>query len=113
MMPTESFPVRACGMEAGGEPQHRTQVNPQAGGPDLGECARQHDALYPTVTGVVLGTGAAGHCSSLPQEVSMDPCRGGRARGGNDKCPKSLEKSDHPIVALKPGNAGGAKGVTG
>ena len=22
------FPVRACGMEAGAEPQHRTQVNP-------------------------------------------------------------------------------------
>jgi hypothetical protein len=26
--------------------------------------------------------------------------------------PKLVEKSDHPIVATKPGNAGGAKGVT-
>ena len=30
------FPARACGMEAGFEPQHRTQVNPYAGWPDLG-----------------------------------------------------------------------------
>ena len=33
--------------------------------------------------------------------------------GGNDMRPKPGEKSDHPIVAWKPGNAGGAKGVMG
>jgi hypothetical protein len=33
--------------------------------------------------------------------------------GGNDVRPKPQEKSDHPIVAWKPGNADGAKGVMG
>jgi hypothetical protein len=30
---------------------------------------------------------------------------------GNEAGPTREEKSDHPIGALKPGNAGGAKGV--
>jgi hypothetical protein len=30
---------------------------------------------------------------------------------GNEARPKREEKSDHPIGAMKPGNAGGAKGV--
>jgi hypothetical protein len=34
----------------------------------------------------------------------------GRDRG--NATPTPGEKSDHPIRALKPGNAGGAKGVT-
>ena len=33
--------------------------------------------------------------------------------GGNDVRPKLQEKSDHLILAWKPGNAGGAKGVMG
>jgi hypothetical protein len=37
---------------------------------------------------------------------------GGRRYEGNDVLPKFVERSDHPIVALKPGNAGRAKGVT-
>jgi len=37
----------------------------------------------------------------------------GRAEGGNDDRSTPLEKSDHPIVVRKPGNAGGAKGVMG
>lgn len=36
----------------------------------------------------------------------------GQAREGNDNGPKSIEKSDHPIVVTKPGNSGGAKGMT-
>jgi hypothetical protein len=36
-------------MEAGGEPQHRTQSEPLRRLVDLGECARQYDARYPTV----------------------------------------------------------------
>ncbi len=99
-------------MEAGCEPQHRTQVNLSAGFPDLGERARQRDAQYPSVAVGVLEAGAAGHCSTLPQEISIDPTWFGRARGGNDERPMSMEKSDHPIVAWKPGNVGGAKGVT-
>lgn len=80
--------------------------------PGLGECAHQHDARYPTVAVEVLEAGAAGHCLTLPQEISIDPTLVGRAKGGNDECPMSVEKSDHFIVASKPGNAGGAKGVT-
>jgi len=99
-------------MEAGSKPQHRTQVNLYAGFHGLGECAFQHDARNPNVVAGVMEAGAAGHCSTLPQEISTDPTPVGRARGGNDDCLMSVEKSDHSIVALKPSNAGGAKGVT-
>ena len=109
---TVVFAVRTCGMEAGCEPQHRTQVNLYAGFPDLGERARKRDAQYPSVAVGVLEAGAAGHFSTLPQEISIDPRLIGKARGGNDECLRSMEKSDHPKVAWKPGNAGGAKGVT-
>ena len=37
----------------------------------------------------------------------------GRATKGNEDGPMPVEKSDYPIVAMRPGNAGGAKGVTG
>jgi hypothetical protein len=33
--------------------------------------------------------------------------------GVSDGVAKPWEKSDHPIVVRKPGNAGGAKGMTG
>ncbi len=36
-------------MEAGAEPQHWTQVNPNVGFSDLGQCAFQNDARYPIV----------------------------------------------------------------
>jgi hypothetical protein len=36
-------------MEAGTEPQHRTQVNPSAGSSDLDKRARQRNARYPIV----------------------------------------------------------------
>lgn len=99
-------------MEAGCEPQHRTQVNLYVGFPVLGERARQRDALFPTVAVGVLEAGAVGHCSILPQEISIGPVRAGRTREGNDKRPTPMEKSDHLILASKLGNAGGAKGVT-
>ena len=110
---TGFFAARPCGMEARDEPQYRTQVNPSAGWSGSGECASKHEAQYPTGTGAVVGAAIAGHRSSLPQEISTGPPRGGRAAGGNDVCPKPVEKSDHPILVLKPGNAGGAKGVAG
>ena len=118
VMSPETFAVRPCGMEALDETQHRTRVNPYAGGSDLGECARQHDARYPTVIGSVLGAVAAGDYPFLPQEISMGPRPresgvGGSANGGNDARAKPVEKSDHPVGARKPGNAGRAKGVTG
>ena len=109
------FAVRLCGMEARGEPRYRTQVNPCAGWSGQGKCAHERDALYPTVAGTVVGAAIAGHCSSLPREISTSPLPygGGRRYEGNDVLPKLVEKSDHPIVAMKPGNAGRAKGVTG
>ena len=118
VMSPETFAARTCGMEAVDKPQHRTRVNPCAGWPALGECAFQHDARYPIVGGAVLGAGAAGHHPSLPQEISPGPRLresgvSGSAHGGNDVCAKPVEKSDHPVVARKPCNAGGAKGVTG
>ncbi len=80
----------------------------------MGKCAYEYDALYPTVAGTVLGAAIAGHFSSLPQEISTgpSPLGGGRACRGNDARTTPMEKSDHPILAMKPGNAGGAKGVT-
>jgi hypothetical protein len=99
-------------MEAGSEPQHRTQVNLYAGFCGMGECAFQHDARNPNVTVGVMEAGAAGHFSTLPQEISIDPTLVGRVRGGDDECLMSVEKSDHSILVLKLVNAGGAKGVT-
>ena len=109
------FAARPCGMEARGEPWYRTQVNPCAGWLGLGKCASRHEARYPTVARRVVGAAIAGHCSPLPREISTSPSPdgGGRRHGGNDVLPMLAEKSDHPIVAMKPGNAGGAKGVTG
>ncbi len=114
MKTTELFAARPCGMEARGEPRYRTQVNPCAGWSGLGKCASKHDAQYPTAAGTVMGAAIAGHFSSSPQEISTGPppLGDGRACGGNNARTMSVEKSDHPIVAMKPGNAGGAKGVT-
>ena len=53
----------------------------------------------------------AGRKSSLPQEISMGPQSSGSADEGDDVGTMPVEKSDHLIVVLKPGNAGGAKGV--
>jgi len=112
-MDSKPSSARPCGMEARGEPQHRTQVNPPAGLSEPGKCAREHDAQFPTVAGTVLGAGAAGHCFPLPHEISTSPPGSGRWPGGNNGHPKLGEKSDHLVVVMKPGNAGGAKGVAG
>ncbi len=109
---TRIYAARPCGMEARDAARHRTQVNPCRGWSDLGKRAFQRDARYPTVVRPVVGAAIAGRDSSLPQEISMGPRLGGRAYGVNDVRTKPMEKSDHPVVALKPGNAGGAKGVT-
>ena len=110
------FAVRSCGMEARGQTWNRTQVNPRLGRPSLGERAFQREARYPTEVRTVEGAVFMRSDSSLPQEISMAPRpllidRGNRCEG-NDASVTAMEKSDHPIVASKPGNAGGAKGVT-
>jgi hypothetical protein len=111
-MPTNIYAVRSCGMEARDAPRYRTQVNPRIGWSGLGKRAWQREALYPIVAGTVVGAAIAGHDSFLPQEISIGPRFRGRAYEGNDVCTTPMEKSDHPIVVMKPGNAGGAKGVT-
>lgn len=105
-------------MEACSEPQHRTKVNLQAG----------------------MLTWASGPVSATPDIRSWSGCSGGGSGGtslcltlgdlgrskrlddrptdsvglcgGNDRGPMSFEKSDHLVVVMKPGNAGGAKGMT-
>ena len=110
------FAVRPCGMEARGQAWNRTQVNPRSGCQGLGERAWQREALSPAEAPVVEGAAFTRSDSSLPQEVSTAPHlpHGGRGNGcrGTDASVKAVEKSDHPIVVMKPGNAGGAKGVT-
>ena len=68
---------------------------------------------------MILEAGAAGHHCVLPREISNDPNGGANAPtalvdlcGGNDRRSMSFEKSDHLIVVMKPGNAGGAKEMT-
>ena len=102
-------PARACGVEARGKPQHRTQVKPRKAGPTW-------VSVPPSATpGIQLGrdgTGDGGGGKWLvltPGDLGGSVTRG-RRRG--DALPMSTEKSDHPIVAMKPGNAGGARGVT-
>jgi len=109
------FAVRPCGMEARGQAWNRTQVNPRSGRWGLGKRAWQRDARYPTEAPAVEGAAFMRSDSSLPQEVSTAPPRPPRRRGngceGNDASVMAMEKSDHPVVVMKPGNAGGAKGV--
>jgi len=112
-----SYAVRPCGMEAVSELQHRTQVNLFAGSlawVSAPSCTTPNIRSRP-------GGSRGGRGRTLlnltPRDlyrstVSFDKLSCGRARAGNDNCPKSLEKSDHFIVVLKPSNAGGAKGVT-
>src|SRR3990172_5521115 len=107
----EAFPARACGMEARGQPQHRTQGKTRKAGLS-GQACRSTRRPISNRDRTVLGTEAAGSCSSLPQEISPGPpC--GRAQGGNDAGSMPGEKSDHPIIVRKPVKAGRAKGVMG
>jgi hypothetical protein len=98
-------------MEARGEPQHRTQVKPRKAGLSGQAClATRHPISNRGRT--VVGTEAAGNCSSLPQEISPGPpC--GRAQEGNDAGSMPGEKSDRSIVAGKLVKASRAKGAMG
>ena len=104
-------PERARGEEARGEPWHRTQVKPCKAGPtwvsmpvnakpDI-QSRRDGNGDGGRGTWFVLTSGGLGR--SAPS---------GRRRGGDDALPMPGKESDHPIVVVKPGNAGGAKGVT-
>jgi hypothetical protein len=101
--------ARMCGMEAGSEPRRRTKVKSRKAG--LGWVSVLGNATPVSSRGrTVLGTAAAGSCSSLPWEISPSP-RCGREPGNRHSM--LGEKSDHPIRVVRPGNAGGTRGVMG
>lgn len=112
------YAVRPCEMEACSESQHRTSVNLRAG------CLTWASELVRATPHIRSGSssseGGSGETflSLTPRDLqrshsSPRPWASvGRVREGNDNDPMSLEKSDHPIVVTKPGNAGGAKGMT-
>jgi hypothetical protein len=106
------FPARACGMEARGKTQHRTQVKPRKAGstwvsvpanatPNFqprserywGRRRREAFLPYPR----------------RPPRVHAD----GRTLGIENARPMPEEESDHLIVAMKPAKAEGAKGMMG
>jgi len=105
-----SYPARACGMEACSEPQHRMQMKPRKAGltwvsvpSNVTPCIRSwQDGI---------GDGGGGTLSVLTPGDLSGSARSGRA--GSDVGTMSGEKSDRLIRALRPGNAGGAKGATG
>lgn len=107
---SSSVPARGCGMEAASEPQHRTRVNSGAG---RSVWVSMHRNATPDIQrrqdGSRSGGGGKEH-RLTPGDLSGSSKRG---RDFGDVDPKPREKSDRPIVALKPGNAGGAKGATG
>lgn len=96
-------------MEAVGKPQHRTKVKPRKAG-----------LTWVSVPGIAtpdlqwwqdgIEDGGGGTWFILTPGDLPESARGGRDRG--NAMPTLREKSDHPIGAMKPGNAGGAKGVT-
>ena len=105
------YAVRPCEMEACSESQHRTKVNLQAGW-----------MFWVSTPGCVMpyirsrassSEGGSGEIflNLTPRDLSGSAL-GGRTEGGNDRGLMPAEKSDHPIVVWKPGNAGGAKGMT-
>ena len=104
-------PARACGMEARGEPRSRTQVNPRKAGPTwvsmpviaMPDIQSRRDGI---------GGGNGGKLFVLTPGDLDGSAVSGRRREGNDALLTSVEESDHLVVVMKPGNAGGAKEVT-
>jgi len=74
---------------------------PSEGRPGGGERARQRDTQHPTVARTVMGEGAAGHWSSLLQEISIDPRGAVGSEEETTRIRKSVEKSDLLIRARK------------
>jgi hypothetical protein len=108
---SQTAAARSCGMEARDEPQHRTKVKPRK--------ARRTWVSVPLnatphIQSWLAGSedGSGGKQSNLTHGDLPRSLYEGRACEGNDKGSMSLEKSDHLIRAMKPGNAGGAKEVT-
>ena len=97
-------------MEAGCQAQHRTRVNPCAGRTTWVSVLRN---ATPDIQSWSYGTGGGGGAKTrhlIPGDLLGSAPVGGRLR--RKAWTTTGEKSDHLIVALKPGNSGGAKGVT-
>ena len=98
-------------MEARGEPQHRTQVNPRKAGLPGQACL---STRRPVSNSWQEGVGGGGDGKSFiltPRDLLRSG--DGRAQEGNDAGSMPEEKSDHLIVAMKPVKADGAKGAMG
>jgi hypothetical protein len=103
-------PVRACGMEARDETQHRTKVKPCKAGLTWESVPSN---VTPDIQSRQDGNedGSGGTLLVLTRGDLHGSAWSGRRLG--DGLPRSVEKSDSPIRAGKPGNAGGAKGGMG
>ncbi len=106
-------PARACGEEAGGEAQHRTQVNSWAGLP--GRVSVQRNVTPEVQRWPGEYWERVRRDIWRPYPVRSPRVQGscempGRTEGGNDDRSMPVEKSDLLIVAMKPVKAGGAKG---
>ena len=99
-------------MEALDEPQHRAKAKLRKA---VDAWVSVPSNVTPNIQSRHRGTGdeCGGTLSVLTQGDLHGSARSGRWEEGNDDPPKPMEKSDHLIVVMKPGNAGGAKGVTG
>ena len=98
-------------MEARGKPPYRTQVKPRKAGPIWvsTRCSAMPD-FQSRRDGI--GDGDGGKWLVLTPGDLGGSAVSGRRREGNDALLMSVEESDHLVVAMKLGNAGGAKGVT-
>ncbi len=106
------FAVRPCGMEAGGQAWYRTQVNPQTGWLDRASALRGTKPDIRPGRGSNEGGDRAKRFNLTPGDPHRSAPQGGSRHRGNDASAMPVQKSDHPIVVMKPVNAGRAKGVT-
>ena len=115
------FAVRSCGMEVRSEPQCRTKVKLRQG---RSFWVSEPGFATPDIRSgaICIGDGDGGTSKRLtPGDLERSTgCTVTHAIGARVERPAKetttalsrLEKSDHPVVASKPSNAGGAKGVT-
>ena len=104
--------VRTCGVEAVDGSQRRTRVKLRKA--DEVRVSVPQSATPDTQTGPRgSGDGEGETLRGLTQRDLRASAPSSRRGRGNDDPSTCLEKSDHLVVATKPGNSGGAKGVTG
>ena len=96
-------------MEGCSEPQHRMKMNLCAGRPDWVSVPVDATPNIQTSQDCIGGGGGGKICELTLGDLYMSALSG---RLGRNARTTRVEKSDHPIVVPKPGNAGGAKGVT-